>query len=74
MDPGRTIGWFGGVFDLVPDFFNYISGETVGNFLMFLPFGMSWIYRVKLATIQWSKLSSMLRLISPAIRQFTTHL
>ncbi len=39
MDPGRTIGWFGGDFDLVPDFFNYISGETIGNFLMFLPFG-----------------------------------
>lgn len=40
MDPGRTIGWFGGVFDLVPDFFNNISGETIGNFLMFLPFGI----------------------------------
>ena len=40
MDPGRTISWFGGVFDLVPDFFNYISGETIGNFLMFLPFGV----------------------------------
>ena len=40
MDPCRTIGWFGGVFDLVPDFFNHISGETIGNFLMFLPFGI----------------------------------
>ena len=40
MDPGRTIGWLGGVFDLVPDFFNHISGETIGNFLMFLPFGI----------------------------------
>lgn len=40
MDPGRTIGWFGGVFDLVPEFFNHISGETIGNFLMFLPFGV----------------------------------
>ncbi|MBO5043168.1 MAG: hypothetical protein J6D87_09400 [Clostridia bacterium] len=44
MDPGRTIGWFGRVFDLVPDFFNYISGETVGNFLMFLPFGREVLY------------------------------
>ena len=40
MDPGRTIGWFGGAIDLVPDFFNNISGETIGNFLMFLPFGI----------------------------------
>lgn len=40
MDPGRTIGWFGGMFDLVPDFFNHVSGEAIGNFLMFLPFGI----------------------------------
>ena len=40
MDPGKTIGWFGGNFDLVPDFFSNIRGETVGNFLMFLPFGL----------------------------------
>lgn len=35
-----TIGWFGGEIDLVPDFFNHISGETIENFLMFLPFGI----------------------------------
>lgn len=40
MDPGRNVGWFNGVFDLVPDFFNNISGESIGNFLMFLPFGI----------------------------------
>lgn len=40
MDPGRTILWFGGDFDLVPDLFNNISGETIGNFMMFLPFGI----------------------------------
>lgn len=40
MDPGKTIGWFGGVFDFALDFFNNISGETIGNFLMFLPFGI----------------------------------
>lgn len=39
-DPGRTIGWFAGGFDLVPDFCNNISGEVIGNFLMFLPFGI----------------------------------
>lgn len=40
MDSGITVDWFGGVFDLVPDFFNHVSGETIGNFLMFLPFGI----------------------------------
>ncbi len=40
MDPGRTVNWFAGTFDLVPDFFRNISGETVGNLLMFLPFGV----------------------------------
>ena len=40
MDPGRNVGWFNGVFDFVPDFFNNISGESIGNFLMFLPFGI----------------------------------
>lgn len=53
MDPGRTIGWFGGVFDLVPDFFNYISGETVGNFLMFLPFGI--LYPLSQKEPTWKK-------------------
>lgn len=40
MDPGITIVWFGGTIDLIPDFINNISGETIGNFLMFLPFGI----------------------------------
>lgn len=35
-----TINWFGGEFDFALDFINNISGETVGNFLMFLPFGI----------------------------------
>lgn len=39
-DPCRTIRWFGGAFDLIPDFFNYFRGESLGNFLMFLPFGI----------------------------------
>ena len=35
-----TINWLGGEFDFALDFFNNISGETIGNFLMFLPFGI----------------------------------
>ena len=40
MNPGRTIGWFDGVFDFTPDFLSNISSEKVGNFLMFLPLGI----------------------------------
>lgn len=40
MDPGFTINWLGGYFDFVPDFFNNIGAETIGNVLMFMPFGI----------------------------------
>lgn len=40
FDSGREIRWFGGEFDLVPDFFHNLHGEAIGNFLMFLPFGV----------------------------------
>ena len=53
MDPGRTIDWFGGVFDLVPDFFRHISGEAIGNFLMFLPFGI--LYPLSQKGTTWKK-------------------
>ena len=53
MNPGRTISWFGGVFDLVPDFFSHISGETIGNFLMFLPFGI--LYPSSQKELTWKK-------------------
>lgn len=53
LNPGRTIGWFSGVFDLVPDFFNHISGETIGNFLMFLPFGI--LYPLSQKEPTWKK-------------------
>ena len=40
MDPGFMINWFGGYFDFVPDLINNISAETIGNVLMFMPFGI----------------------------------
>ena len=49
----KTIGWFGGEFDFVPDFFNNISGETIGNFLMFLPFGI--LYPLSQKEPTWKK-------------------
>lgn len=53
MDPGRDIGWLGGEIDLVPDFFNNISDETIGNFLMFLPFGV--LYPLSQKDPAWKK-------------------
>ena len=38
MDPGRDIRWFSGDFDFAVDI--HIGRESVGNFLMFLPFGV----------------------------------
>lgn len=35
-----TVNWFGGAIDLIPDFLSNINSETIGNFLMFLPFGI----------------------------------
>ncbi len=40
MHSSRSIAWFSGGFDFSLDFFNNIRGEVVGNFLMFLPFGI----------------------------------
>ncbi len=40
MDPGSSITWFTGEFDFGLDFFYHINGEMIGNFLMFLPFGI----------------------------------
>lgn len=40
MKSSVTINWFGGEIDLIPDFLNNINSETIGNFLMFLPFGI----------------------------------
>ncbi len=53
MDPGFTIDWFGGYFDLVPDFFKNISAETIGNILMFMPFGV--LYPLTQKDPEWKK-------------------
>ena len=53
IDSSIVIDWFGGDFDFVPDFFNHISGETIGNFLMFLPFGI--LYPLSQKEPAWKK-------------------
>lgn len=40
MDSGRTVKFFTGDFNLVPDFYNHINREVIGNLIMFLPFGI----------------------------------
>lgn len=40
MNSGNSIHWFNGDFDFTLDFINNISEENIGNFIMFLPFGI----------------------------------
>ena len=68
MDPGRDIGWLGGEIDLVPDFFNNISDETIGNFLMFLPFGV--LYPLSQKDPAWKKCVAKGLLQLPLLRFF----
>lgn len=49
----NTINWFGGEFDFALDFISNISGETIGNFLMFLPFGI--LYPLTQKEPTWKK-------------------
>lgn len=53
MDSSIEIRFFSGEFDLVPDFFGHIGGETIGNFLMFLPFGF--LYPLSRTEPRWRK-------------------
>lgn len=48
----RGIDWFGGCFDFGLDLLGNIRGETVGNFLMFLPFGF--LYPLSRQNTTWS--------------------
>ena len=50
---GITIYWFSGSFNIVPNFFNNLNGETIGNFLMFLPFGI--LYPLSQKEPTWKK-------------------
>lgn len=39
-NPGTGISWFNGDFNFAINFINNINSEAIGNFLMFLPFGI----------------------------------
>ena len=40
MDSGIGIRFFTFDFNMIPDFWNHINAEVIGNILMFLPFGI----------------------------------
>lgn len=40
MDSGMHYNWFCADFNLIPDFWRHLNGESIGNMMMFLPFGI----------------------------------
>ena len=40
MDSGMHYNWFCADFNFIPDFWHHLNGESIGNMLMFLPFGI----------------------------------
>lgn len=40
MNSGLTINWFDGEINLIPNFLTNVNSEVIGNFLIFLPFGI----------------------------------
>ena len=53
-NPGRSLGLFNGDFNFTINFINNIGGETIGNFLMFLPFGI--LYPLSQKELSWKNI------------------
>lgn len=54
MDPETSINWFNGSFDFTLDFINNIGEENIGNFLMFLPYGI--LYSLSQKELKWKNI------------------
>ena len=54
MNSGHSINWFNRDFDFTLDFINNIGSETIGNFLMFLPFGF--LYPLSKKELKWKNI------------------
>lgn len=59
FDSSIEIDWFAGSFNLIPDFFNNINDEAIGNFLMFFPFGFLYLLSIDDATFKRSIIMGM---------------
>lgn len=68
-DSMRTVRWFGGTFDLTPDFFLRLGGETVGNFLMLLSFGILYPLSRKAPTWKGTVLAGTLTVLTVEVLQ-----
>lgn len=53
-DPGHSLSLFNGDFNFTLNFINNIGGETIGNFLMFLPFGI--LYPLSHKELTWKNI------------------
>lgn len=51
MNSVNSINWFNGDFNFTLDFINRVNGETIGNILMFLPFGI--LYPLSQKNTKW---------------------
>ena len=51
MNSENSINWFNGDFNFTLDFINRVNGETIGNSLMFLPFGI--LYPLSQKNTKW---------------------
>ena len=40
MESGRYINWLSMDYNLVPDFWNHLNGESIGNMVLLMPFGV----------------------------------
>lgn len=53
-DPGHSLGLFNGDFNFTISFINNINGEAIGNFFMFLPFGI--LYPLANEELTWKNI------------------
>lgn len=53
-DSGHSLSLFNGDFNFTLNFINNIDGETIGNFLMFLPFGI--LYPLSQKELTWKNI------------------
>lgn len=56
IDPGHSLSLFNGEFNFTISFINNINEEAIGNFLMFMPFGI--LYPLSHKALTWKNIIS----------------